>query len=319
MGSRGGTPPTSRRIYLKGVGSQAGRQLGSFVWKNPTLNRRKAPTIYQTYAQQTMAVAARFVTLANAWEYEVSKEIAGNSGFTWKDQMIAGFFGTGIEFTDVNGVQWIGRRILAAEIQQLLDSISATPGSVLVRTANGWAALYGGSANQLLTIDPVTGLPNWLPAPGVAPAAQAQDLMDYIDVTSSGAFPASNLRLRATMVRKNIPITGIGFIANAAVATAVIYPCIYDLSTFTPAARLASGPAVTGVVKGVNTFPFSTPWTPTLDKLIAHGFQQDTASINIVLNGVTVQRYIASRTGAPPSSAPSMTTATITSGTWFIY
>lgn len=189
MADKAGMPPASRRIYLQGVGSQVVKRFGSSVYRSPTLRRTKSPTKYQRYATATLGIAARFVSLAQAWEYEQAKIIAGSSGFTWKDVLISGFFGNAIEFTDVNGVQWTGRRILAAEIQALLDSISSTPGSVIVRTANGWAALYPGTANQVLTIDPVTALPNWNPSQ--APQGKADLVAQFTSGGTAGDLFAS--------------------------------------------------------------------------------------------------------------------------------
>lgn len=195
MSKRASTAPQGRRIYLKGLGTQSQKRVGAFIWTSPVLNRRKAPTIFQTYAQQTLRVAARFVTLAFPWEYQTAKDLAGRSGYTWKDQLIANFFGNSLEFTDTNGVLWQSRRIMAAEIQQLLDSISSTPGSILVRTDGGWAALYPGTAEYVLTMRGDTGLPDWI-APsggsGGADLAPASIIQSAVAVVASGT-PAVTL------------------------------------------------------------------------------------------------------------------------------
>lgn len=164
MTSGAGVPPGARRTYSWGAGGIYEPTLGAAVYRSPLLKFRRTPTQAQYYAQKTLAVAAAFTRMITSWELVTSKEIAGQSGFTWRDQFYAGMFGTGVEFSDVNGVQWYSRRELAMNIQQLLDSISSNPGSILVRTASGWAALYPGSAGKVMTVNPSTGLPDWLTA-----------------------------------------------------------------------------------------------------------------------------------------------------------
>jgi hypothetical protein len=184
MAARAPTAPRGRRLYIKGIGAVAEKSGGAFVFKSPPRYRKKTLTDAQRYATGTMAMAAWFVNLATAWEIEQAKEIARGSALTWKDVLISQFFGTAIEFTDENGVLWQGRRILAAEIQPLLDSIAFTPGSILVRTANGWAALLAGAPGYNMTIDPATQMPNWLPAPNV------QSGSDILAMCPSGTFAA---------------------------------------------------------------------------------------------------------------------------------
>lgn len=173
MGARGSTPPAGRRIYSPGIGGTSQPRLGAAIYRSPLLNYKKTPSQRQIYAQKTMAVAAAMMRGMYAWEREVSKEIAGASGYTWKDQFYAMLFGTGVEFTDVNGVHWFSRRELALNIQQLLDSISSAPGSILVRTPGGWATLLPGNAGQVLAMNSTSGLPDWI---DLAPAPTGSDM-----------------------------------------------------------------------------------------------------------------------------------------------
>lgn len=162
MAQRGPSAPRGRRALFENMGAIGGNADGSFTWTTTTINRPQTQTVGQTWATGTMAVAAAFVKIATSWEIEISKEVAGRSGYTWKDSLIAMFYGTNVEYTDINGVFWQGRRIVAQEIQTLLDSISAVPGSILVRTTTAWAVLYPGSAGKVLTMREDTNLPDWL-------------------------------------------------------------------------------------------------------------------------------------------------------------
>ncbi len=63
-------------------------------------------------------------------------------------------FGNLVEVTWADGSTSIGRRVANLNIQQLLDSISADDGAMLVRTDVGWLALLAGGDNQVLDDGP---------------------------------------------------------------------------------------------------------------------------------------------------------------------
>ena len=58
-------------------------------------------------------------------------EITKHKSWTWKDLVISWMYGRGIEIVFEDGTVWKGARVLADEIQQLLDSITTTPGAIL--------------------------------------------------------------------------------------------------------------------------------------------------------------------------------------------
>lgn len=46
-------------------------------------------------------------------------------------------------------------------INQALDILGATPGSILIRTTTGWEALPPGTLGQILVIN-ADGIPEWM-------------------------------------------------------------------------------------------------------------------------------------------------------------
>jgi hypothetical protein len=158
----GPAAPAGRRVFYLGLGGIAAGPFNLPVWKSPPLNHKKEPTLPQLYSRETMKVAAALLHQITAFEYQQCLEIAGASGYTWKDQYYAMIYGVGVEFTDTDGVTWQGRRILAKDIQQLLDSISSAVGGILVRTPTGWASLLPANAGDVLTLPPDgSGIPEW--------------------------------------------------------------------------------------------------------------------------------------------------------------
>ncbi|HUJ83964.1 MAG TPA: hypothetical protein VLW83_18925 [Candidatus Acidoferrales bacterium] len=236
--------------------------------------------------------------------------MAGASGFTWKDMLISGFFGNAVEFTDSDGVQWTGRRILAADIQALLDSISSTPGSILVRTASTWAALYPGDPNKVLSIDPATGLPNWLAAPSAggggadftrsdAFAPPRQALNTAIGMTFGNYF-ARVLWLQAGQIIKSIK-----FYSTGVVSTTKLTPAIYAQALGVPGAQLAIGAQVIGVVKGIVTLAID--YVAPSDGWYLCGFQVLTTTVNVASGVNIIDQYFFSSSGTLPSTAPAGT------------
>lgn len=239
----GPTAPAGRRIFNLGFGGKAAGPFNLPVWRSPVTNRTKAPTQAQLYSQRTLMVAAAFLHEITAFEYDQCKALAGASGYTWKDQFYAMLYGTGVEFVDKNGVHWYGRRILNANIQQLLDSISEAEGGMLVRTPTGWASLLPGTPGKVLTIDLTTSLPNWLDPAGGNATGPAMVYAPVPASTWSQNFASIGELFTA---QADIVVTGLSLGLNPPAAG-----CTYKFAVakFDPATqKLLEAPAYTAAV-----------------------------------------------------------------------
>lgn len=98
--------------------------------------------------------------------WAAADEWAKNSPYLARDILMASAMGTFIEGTMANGKTKVSLVATNATVQQLLDSIGFEPGTMLVRTNAEWQALLIGEPDQVLTIDPVTMLPDWADASG---------------------------------------------------------------------------------------------------------------------------------------------------------
>lgn len=320
MAKRGSTAPQGRRIYLKGIGSQHALRLGAFTFKSAPQRRKKTLTKYQLYATSTLSVAASLTRELTAWERETCKEIAGNSGFTWKDQFYAMLFGTGIEFTDAQGTLWIGRRILAAEIQQLLDSISSNPGSILVRTPTAWAALFPGTKDYVLTMADIAGvtLPDWRPASGGSGGAASA----FIGSTNNDSHTGASLST-GTMVGPAVVLPagyvckGCAIQVQTANATTHLTPALYKITSASQATLEASGPQVTGAPFGINELDFTTPFTvPATDLYIP--MVMNIGSTLQVATSTFVRNAFATSLSALPSPLTLATSSSTNTPVWAV-
>lgn len=308
MATRGPSAPRGRRFYIKGVGAIGSNRVGAFVFRTAPLRRKKKPSLAQYYAQGTLEMATIFARVATAWEVQTSKDIAGRSGYTWKDQLIAMFYGTGVEFTDIDGVQWRGRRILAAEIQTLLDSISSAPGSILVRTDNGWAVLFPGTPGYALTMSPATNLPDWLPAGGGAGGGQPDYAPGLLQANDGTTNTAGTAQFASVFVPKNFEASGVLIMVTALGGGGGINSMLYDANPSQPHTLLASSTLWVPAAPGLLWLPFTTSYQFTADSIAWIAVRTAGTSPTFATN-------ISSRNRSPTIAYPPPTTAPSIAGT----
>lgn len=105
--------------------------------------------------------------------YQWCRDQAKGTLYLPRDILAKLIYGTLMRFEMIDGTYKIGVRMVANDIQKMLDGISQDVGAVLVRTKDGWAAIEPGTANQVLAIDAASNLPLWRNETSSAPEAQA--------------------------------------------------------------------------------------------------------------------------------------------------
>lgn len=157
------------------------------------------------------------------------------------------------------------------DIQFLLDTIGSTTGDILYRNASDWVVLAPGSNGKVLTL--AAGLPSW--ATPAAPALSTIGMPFNGQIRPNTAAAVTNNVLSGTglLLQSGQIITSLQIIGQAASATTTITPAIYDMPANIPTNLLSSGPVATGIVKGLNTFPLTTPYTVPATALYALGLQ----------------------------------------------
>lgn len=108
--------------------------------------------------------AAKLVKQADPSMQLDAIEFCQTSVALYRDVMTAEIYGTHFDAYLADGRLLTGWPVLGANIQQLLDQISDTPGAMLIRTLIGWQAIAPGTVGQVLT------------ATGTEPAAEFEDL-----------------------------------------------------------------------------------------------------------------------------------------------
>jgi len=347
--------PSTTTLRLKGVlsvyWSPKFQRLIARRW--PSGNYKK--TARRVASNEAFIAAVKLIKQATTNDLIQAESDTANTPWLVRDFLMMAAYGNLIVAQDNTGTAWYGRRILLTEIQSLLDSISATVGSVLIRTnigwqginppsstsvlsfnpangipawmtpylvtsdwldqidnvegdilvrgSTGWIALPKGADNDVLTMDPATHLPTWLAGGGGGATGFAPGNSNFIDAHTGTAYGQGYWQGTTVFVQAGTTISSIKCFAISAAAPAALQPALYDQSTATLTTLLASGPKVTGIIQGVNSFPLTIPWVAPADTMVAIGCVQ-TANVIILANTqATNQPYFATA-DAPPNPAP---------------
>lgn len=191
--------------------------------------------------------------------------------------------GSGIQFSpngDINNSPTI-----AADVQEILDQISATRGVILYRGLLGWAALAPDTAGKILQTNGAGADPTWV----ALATGGLTTLASPIGQISTTWTPAvNNYLMKWVCVDAAFTISKIAFYAQVATPTSKFQPFVYA-SPNAPAgggALLGSGPQVTGAVAGYNEVPLTTPVALTKGQSIWIGLSVNTAALNMTAQGV---------------------------------
>jgi hypothetical protein len=119
----------------------------------PIVNTDGTPTLYMTqWAQQRMEEIGVAVDVAKATE--ISQEVVN-----LYDQTYALQAGSGIGITPDGHLS--SNPVIAAKVQEILDQIATSRGSVLYRGAAGWQALNPGTSGYVLQTNGPGADPTW--------------------------------------------------------------------------------------------------------------------------------------------------------------
>ena len=165
MATQKGSQPAGRAVKLRGHVYVHQHPFGGWVartWPKPKpVNMSNG----QWLGMQQLSWAAYITKHAQTWEIESAKDQTVNSGYTWKDYYIAALYGRGVNVNFEDGTIWRSARVMASEVQLLLDSITNIPGTILYRDLTGWTYLLKGADKQVLTaLDSEVG-PKWQDPP----------------------------------------------------------------------------------------------------------------------------------------------------------
>lgn len=129
---------------------------------------KKRPKVSSKTQKQNkiFADAMKLVRQASGDERVAATLLTAHAPFLYQDALMAGTYGTMVPEVNWNGENLRSYRLTNTNINQLLNSISSVPGSMLVRGSDDWMAILPGNAGDTMQMDALSGTPVWAPASG---------------------------------------------------------------------------------------------------------------------------------------------------------
>lgn len=192
---------------------------------------------------------------ATTWAIDFDRIAAeeGSKGTPWlpRDILVAAMYGTLVTVVTRDGRTFGGARLVAADIQALLNQITDTPGAILVRGEDSWIGLGPGTATQVLTAFGSGLIPQW--ADNVQP-----NVGGYTPAMINQAWAAANAEnfcCQATQVQPSADIdVAAVYVGIVGTAGLTMKAFIGDMTT-----NIASGVIGTRVTQGPTIAAFQEP------------------------------------------------------------
>lgn len=202
-----------------------------------------------------------------------------------------------------------GTALIFDTVTSVLDSLGAARGDILYRGTSGWTVLAPGTAGNVLSTNGAGADPSWIAAGGgggggpqhygMAPAG--------FDPRNSNASGTGFFVGRVIVMPKATTLNNLILPVFSSVPTCVVTPAIYGVTagTYDIAALLKSGPAVTGIVKGLQTLPLTSGLAVTEGQVLWVGVTISGAAISVAVCSATGSVFFTSPAIPPnPAAAP---------------
>lgn len=161
VGKVRGLQPTGGPVRIRGLVHQHFNQkLGKWITRS-WQSGNGGDTPARKAAREQFKQVVQMIKQATAEEVAGATLLTKNTPLLVRDVLMQAAYGKLLVAVTTDGKIWQGVRKLDATIQPLLDSLSTTPGAVIVRVAAGWIGIGPGTSGQVLAIDAATGYPAW--------------------------------------------------------------------------------------------------------------------------------------------------------------
>lgn len=237
-----------RKVYLKGrLSLYYNSKLQTWIARSaPSGNG--GPTPKRVRTQQALILANKSVAQASAADHAAAIEYSAGLPFNPKDLLMMGVMGTLVTFTTRSGQTYVSERLSQTSIEQLLDSITSTPGALLVRSADMWVYLPPGAGDQSLQIDPDTGYPYWNDQAGGS--GGAYPMMGTTQLQTYNSLGGNYISVVPLIAPAGAAIDKIGIMGGDDLPSASWAVGIYDDNAYSPNNLLGQSAAQTGITKG---------------------------------------------------------------------
>lgn len=163
MKAKGGRPSSTALRRLRGVLHVVERTGGTVVGRRWPRKRGPSGTPAQLAARAEFQNVLQWVGEPMTLDVEAAQTFARGTLYLPRDMMEAAAYGTIMVATLRDGRRIYGIRLMAVDIQALLDTISQTAGVLLLRNGSEWVGLPAGSLNNVLVSQGPGTVPQWTP------------------------------------------------------------------------------------------------------------------------------------------------------------
>jgi len=198
-------PPLGRSTRRPGFFVATKTRGGVKIVKGWPKKRGKKANPEQKHNQKQFALAQQAANEAIPWAYLEADNISTGTIFNRREILVKAAMGTLYEVYLEDGSYYGNWFTMAKEIQGLLDTISDTVGSMLVRTGDGWAALVPGTDGYVLRTN----------GEGFPPAWQAIDAPEVAYQWSSSDISSVYAGANITMGNQYVPMFDVEVVSLA--------------------------------------------------------------------------------------------------------
>jgi hypothetical protein len=261
----------------------------------------------QRIVQQDGTPTEYFIRWAQQRQIDIGAGITSEQALLIIEQYIADHVltaGSGIGLTPSGNIA--DNITIAAKVQEILDQISSTQGTVLYRGAAGWAALAPGTSGNFLKTNGVGADPAW----AAASSGGGVTTLGLADLTSTQSPGVNNYVMKMVFASDNFTINKVAFYVTTATPTTKYQAFVYASSTAgVPAALLGSSAQITGVTAGYNEAALSASLAVTKGSTLFIGVNPITAGLNgLWVHGSARGGFAANGGSTVPSNpAPALT------------
>jgi hypothetical protein len=208
--------------------------------------------------QDTFAQVVAWAKNPMAGEVEAAQIGTKASGYLIRDVIESACYGMVVTAYCKDGTVIRGRRMANADIQALLDTISSTVGSILVRGSSGWTGLDAGDITYVLTSFGAGVAPGWAPASGGGGGGGALYCVGAPTNVSTGQG-TGDIRYFPILCTKTGTVSEISIGLSSAMTGDLLIGIYSDTGTGEPNTLVAQTAELSGLESGITFVPLAVP------------------------------------------------------------
>ncbi len=226
----------ARGAGLRGVGYISQRASGPVftTWPKPYGKARSAK---QQKNWDTFSAAMIVIKNMDGLQQQFAREVSVGAPLLPRDVLMTQLYQRAFYFIMPDGRRYFSMAAIQ-DVSLILDTIGQTKGDIMFRDTTFWKSLAAGTPGDLLTIDPATELPMWLPAP--SPPAASHTMVQVVALGTPTANTGGLAAVGSILIPTNDMVIRELFATITAGGTETYAPFVAEVSNDTSGATISS-------------------------------------------------------------------------------